>query len=788
MRQGYYEEDSTHGVDGQDLMTPDHWIKRDSRLIRLTGSHPMNAEPPTHLLMNNLITPAPLHYVRSHGSVPKLDWDKHTLQVKGLVKEERQFSMDDISRMEAVSFPVTMVCDGNRRKELNMIRHTKGFNWGAGAVSTSNWKGARLRDLLSCCGVDESKGKYVWFEGADNLVQGHYGTSIPLEIALDPTCDVIVAYEMNGERLHPDHGYPIRIVIPGMVGGRQVKWLKTIVVSDKETDNFYHWHDNKVLPSNVDFSTVDSGGWWKKPEYTLYDLNINSIITHPIHGEKVNLGKMSNETEFYTVRGYAYSGGGRKINRVELSIDGGNTWDLCELLFLDESVRHGLKTWVWCHWEYKIPLWKFMKAKELVVRAWDRSCNTQPNEPTWNLLGMMNNSYYRVKVDINEIEEQDQYLEVLFAHPVQPNHMHGGWRDKTPIRPHSISIDRSKSHYTREEVMKHCWIILDNDVYDVTSYLKEHPGGSIPILLMANGTDASVLFREIHGEDAEEIKDRFCIGSLVHIPESMKSYEHAILDPSTWLDAELTEKVEESHDTKRFKFTFPEDTTHRVVGLPTGHHILLGADIQESFIARPYTPIYPLGNDDKGYLELLIKVYYDRKDKPGGIMSQYIDQLKIGDRVKIKGPAGHIHYLGRGVITVHSTTIKVNRISMIGGGTGITPLYQLAKTVLQDPNDTTKVALLYSNHSESDILLRSELGDMAKTDKRFTVWYTLSSEADKNWKFSVGRINDMMIREYLFPPSDDSIVLLCGPPAMIDHACIPHLHRLGFNESTIFEF
>jgi nitrate reductase (NAD(P)H) len=113
---------------------------------------------------------------------------------------------------------------GNRRKELNMIKHTRGFNFGAGAISTSIWKGVKLCDLLNMVGVQKGA-QYVCFEGADQLVHGHYGTSLFLCRAMDPTNDVLVAYEMNGERLAPDHGFPVRIVVPGNAGGRSIKWL-----------------------------------------------------------------------------------------------------------------------------------------------------------------------------------------------------------------------------------------------------------------------------------------------------------------------------------------------------------------------------------------------------------------------------------------------------------------------------------------------------------------------------------------------------------------------------------
>ncbi|KAL9643796.1 hypothetical protein ABK040_013211 [Willaertia magna] len=739
------ENDSSRIViDEQDRKTKDHWVKRDSRLIRLTGSFPMNAEPPSTELMKSLITPTPLHYVRNHGAVPKLEWDTHrvivTTNIIGstdLLKKSVEFTMDEIANMSSIRIPVTITCDGNRRKELNMIKHSKGFNWGACATSTAYWRGVRVSELLQKCDIDSKKAKYLWFEGADELVKGNYGTSIPYEIACDPTCDIILAYEMNDEKLHPDHGFPIRVIIPGMVGGRMVKWLKKIIISEEESDNYYHWHDNKVFPQSVDFSSVDR--FWMKSEYTLYEMNINSVITHPVHGERIRIDyqKQQNLSSHYTIKGFAYSGGGRRINRVEVSLDKGSSWDLCDLKFLhdEESIRHGIKTWVWCHWEINLHMWRLLRAEEIVVRAWDRSCNTQPRDPSWNVLGMMNNCWYNVKIDVEESKEEEikgnlrDYVEISFKHPVQPDHIGGGWKDiKSSNLLNYVSVDRRKTHYTLEEVKKHskkddCWIIMDGDVYDITTYLPEHPGGYDPVLLMTNGVDAGVIFREIHGQDASDIKDRFCIGILVQIPESMQKRENATLNPSEWIEMKLVEKKNESRDTRLFRFEF-QNKNCPLVGLPTGQHVLIAAIINEQFISRPYTPIYPVGLDEEryGHLDLLVKIYEK------GLMTRYLDQLDIGQSIQVKGPAGHIVYRGEGIITIHSTSLKVTSISMIAGGTGITPIYQLAKAILKDKNDLTRIAIIYSNHTEDDILLRKELDTLQQEHKsRFSIFYTIST-------------------------------------------------------------
>ena len=218
----------------------------------------MNGEPKlTPLFEAGLITPNEYHYVRNHGPVPHLLWEFHKLEIRGLeASQQLQLSMDElVERFDSINIPVALACDGNRRKELNMIKGSKGFNWGSGAVSCAYWKGARLRDVLLAAGIPEmvNPGRRLWvnFEGADEPSEGKYATCIPFDYAMDPTNDVILAYEMNDVPLPPDHGHPIRVIIPGYVGGRCVKWLHRVWVSEKENESHYHIWDNRVLPAFI---------------------------------------------------------------------------------------------------------------------------------------------------------------------------------------------------------------------------------------------------------------------------------------------------------------------------------------------------------------------------------------------------------------------------------------------------------------------------------------------------------------------------------------------------------
>lgn len=221
---------------------------------------------------HGFITPASVHYVRNHGYVPQGDWDTWQLEVTGLVAKPMVLSMAEIAAMPSRTIPVTLVCVGNRRKEQNMVKKTRGFNWGAAGLSTSVWKGVLLRDVLLKCGVLPARAgaRFVCFEGAETLPgqEGKgstYGTSITRARALDPTMDVMLAYEQNGKRLLPDHGYPLRLIIPGYIGGRMVKWLKKVEVTIEESQNYYHFYDNRVLPSFVDSERADAEREYQGP-------------------------------------------------------------------------------------------------------------------------------------------------------------------------------------------------------------------------------------------------------------------------------------------------------------------------------------------------------------------------------------------------------------------------------------------------------------------------------------------------------------------------------------------
>lgn len=190
-----------------------------------------------------------------------------------------------------------------------------------------------------------------------------------------------------------------------------------------------------------------------------------------------------------------------------------------------------------------------------------------------------------------------------------------------------------------------------------------------------------------------------------------------LVDPNTKYALKLIENLKVSHDTRRFRFELP--SPQHVLGLPTGQHIYLTSRIDGQLVVRPYTPTS--SDEDEGFMDLVVKVYFKNvhpKFPDGGKMSQYLENMKIGDTIDVRGPSGNLIYNGNGEFAIRKDkkaepkTICVKRVSMIAGGTGITPMLQLIRAVFRDKNDRTSMSLLFANQSEDDILLREELEEV----------------------------------------------------------------------------
>ncbi|POY73959.1 putative Cytochrome-b5 reductase [Rhodotorula taiwanensis] len=230
------------------------------------------------------------------------------------------------------------------------------------------------------------------------------------------------------------------------------------------------------------------------------------------------------------------------------------------------------------------------------------------------------------------------------------------------------------------------------------------------------------------------------------------------IDPTEWRKFKLVEKTVISPNTAVYRFELPKG---RVLGLPIGQHVSVSATIDGKLIQRSYTPTS--SDDDVGFFDLLIKSY------PTGNISKHFGQLKVGDHVDVKGPKGQMRY----------SPDYAQNIGMIAGGTGITPMLQIIRAVLKNPLDRTNVSLIYANVNESDILLKSELDQLAaQHPDRFKVYYVLNNPPE-GWTGGVGFVTKEMIEEHLPAHAEDHKALLCGPPPMIS-AMKKHLDALSW--------
>ena len=242
-----------------------------------------------------------------------------------------------------------------------------------------------------------------------------------------------------------------------------------------------------------------------------------------------------------------------------------------------------------------------------------------------------------------------------------------------------------------------------------------------------------------------------------------KVVRQPVLHPVEYRKFTLAKKVKLSPNV--FEFVFALADPSDVLGLPTGQHVAIRADIDGKSVVRSYTPT---SNDsDLGRLQLVIKVY------PGGLLTNHLAAMEVGDQIDIRGPKGSMKY--------HKDLCR--NIGMIAGGTGITPMYQLIRAICEDDSDNTNVSLIYANQTEDDILLRRELdGFAAKCPHKFRVWYVLST-APEGWQYSTGFATKELIEERFAPLSEDNKAMLCGPPGMIN-AMKNNLVALGYEKPS----
>ena len=356
------------------------FAKHPATLVR--SQRPFNAGPPPERLRSSFVTPVEDFFVRNHGDVPEIDPTAYRLRVDGAVERPLELSLADLQRVPRREVTATLQCAGNRRQELALEKPIPGeLPWGGEAISTATWSGVALADVLAAAGP-AAAAHHVALAGLDQAERhGHrfrFGGSIPLDKARAP--EVLLATAMNGAPLPAVHGAPLRLVVPGWIGARSVKWLAAVTLQEEPSDNYFQRVAYRLFPAHVDPESVV----WEEGAM-LGELPVNSLITGPREGQRVRAGAVR-------VEGLALAGGGRSVARVEISADGGRSWLVAGL----EGPR---ERWAWRFWEATVEL--APGRHELAVRAWDDAAHSQPADlsQVWNFKGYVNNAWHRVAVD-----------------------------------------------------------------------------------------------------------------------------------------------------------------------------------------------------------------------------------------------------------------------------------------------------------------------------------------------------------------------------------------------------
>jgi DMSO/TMAO reductase YedYZ molybdopterin-dependent catalytic subunit len=345
----------------------------DPRLVVVT-QEPFNAEAPLAEQIG-LLTPTPLHYVRTNFGIPRLSAGDWRLALAGEVVRPYQLTYDELRALPSRSLLVTLECAGNGRSGLQPP--ASGEPWQYGAVSMAEWTGVPLATLLEAAGLT-SRAREILIEGADRGTVATregpipFARSLLLEVALHP--DTLLAYAMNGEPLTAPHGFPARLIVPGWYGMAAVKWVTRIAAIAEPFEGYYQIE--RYIMAHPERGEATS-----EP---LSTMRVRSLVIAPAAGAVLPRGT-------HRLRGLAWSGAA-PVTRVDVSVDGGDTWEPAEL-------ASGAERYAWRRWEYT---WRATVPGPIMLRsrAFDEAGRTQPSEAEWNRLGYANNAIQAVPVTV----------------------------------------------------------------------------------------------------------------------------------------------------------------------------------------------------------------------------------------------------------------------------------------------------------------------------------------------------------------------------------------------------
>jgi DMSO/TMAO reductase YedYZ molybdopterin-dependent catalytic subunit len=340
--------------------------------MRVMTERPLNAETPTEYL-RSWITANPVFYDRNQGAFPDepISLPEWKLHIEGAVVNPLSLTYEEIVRMPKAIVSNTMECSGNGRSLLK--EKASGNPWTIGGVGNAVWGGVWLRDVLNRAELKKTAG-HIAFEGFD-IPLGRAGIkfirSVPLEKAMTST---LLAYEMNGEPLPVKHGYPLRALALGWAGTSCVKWLKTITVLETPFEGFFMDKVYRIFQKGED----------SKSGPVVTRIPLKSIITQPLMNESLPRGSV-------TILGAAYAGEGA-VERVDVSVDNGNTWSPAEFIGPFEA-------YAWRQWQF---VWRVKEPGDytILARATDADGNQQPMNAQWNVLGYGNNGVYEHGISV----------------------------------------------------------------------------------------------------------------------------------------------------------------------------------------------------------------------------------------------------------------------------------------------------------------------------------------------------------------------------------------------------
>lgn len=323
---------------------------------------PENQETPIQFIKDDLIKNN-LFYRRNHFPFPNFTSSFYWVSIQGSVHTPRAFSLQEIYSLPSNTLKTVLECSGNKRAFYDP--KVFGEQWEKGAISQGVWKGVSLRTLFQYTGL-VSTAKEIVFEGHDVGIRPGsdqtfpYARSLPLEVALHP--DTILAYEYNHQPIPYKHGFPLRLLVPGWYGMASVKWVKKMTVIDHDFNGPFQTVDYVYYPNNEN----DQG------KIPVTKAHVNSTIQYPLNRQILHIG-------VYEITGISWTGGEGLITKVEISVDGGQTWKNCQF-------KNKPEKYAWVRWNYE---WKAFEKGEFTIKtkAFDSFGNEQPAEAFWNRKG-----------------------------------------------------------------------------------------------------------------------------------------------------------------------------------------------------------------------------------------------------------------------------------------------------------------------------------------------------------------------------------------------------------------